>query len=33
VKVHVKNLLKKLGFHSRLEAAVWAVGRGMKPHN
>ena len=30
VKVHVKNLLKKLGFHSRLEAAVWAVGRGMK---
>jgi two-component system nitrate/nitrite response regulator NarL len=31
VKVHVKNLLKKLGFHSRLEAAVWAVGRGMKP--
>ena len=32
VKVHVKNLLKKLGFHSRLEAAVWAVGRGTKPH-
>ena len=31
VKVHVKNLLKKLGFHSRLEAAVWAVGRGTKP--
>jgi len=31
VKVHVKNLLKKLGFHSRLEAAVWAVGRGAKP--
>ena len=30
VKVHVKNLLKKLGFHSRLEAAVWAVGRGTK---
>ena len=30
VKVHVKNLLKKLGFHSRLEAAVWAVGRGAK---
>lgn len=25
VKVHVKNLLKKLGFRSRLEAAVWAV--------
>lgn len=31
VKVHVRNLLKKLGFHSRLEAAVWAVSRGMKP--
>ena len=30
VKVHVKNLLKKLGFRSRLEAAVWAVGRGMQ---
>lgn len=30
VKVHVKNLLKKLGFRSRLEAAVWAVGRGTK---
>jgi len=30
VKVHVKNLLKKLGFRSRLEAAVWAVGRGVK---
>ena len=25
VKVHVKNLLKKLNFHSRVEAAVWAV--------
>jgi len=32
VKVHVKNLLKKLGFRSRLEAAVWAVERGMKPN-
>jgi two-component system nitrate/nitrite response regulator NarL len=31
VKVHVRSLLKKLGFHSRLEAAVWAVGRGAKP--
>jgi len=31
VKVHVKNLLKKLGFRSRLEAAVWAVGRATKP--
>ena len=30
VKVHVKNLLKKLGFRSRLEAAVWAVGRSAK---
>ncbi|MCM5572350.1 two-component system response regulator NarL [Burkholderiaceae bacterium FT117] len=27
VKVHVKSLLKKLGFRSRLEAAVWAVER------
>lgn len=26
VKVHVKNLLRKLGFRSRLEAAVWAIG-------
>ena len=25
VKVHVKNLLKKLGLHSRMEAAVWAL--------
>jgi two-component system, NarL family, nitrate/nitrite response regulator NarL len=25
VKVHVKNLLKKLGLRSRVEAAVWAV--------
>lgn len=25
VKVHVKHLLKKLGLHSRLEAALWAV--------
>ena len=25
VKVHVKKLLKKLNFHSRVEAAVWAV--------
>jgi two-component system nitrate/nitrite response regulator NarL len=30
VKVHVKNLLKKLGFRSRVEAAVWAVGRGIR---
>ncbi|MEJ1298826.1 MAG: two-component system response regulator NarL [Candidatus Sedimenticola sp. (ex Thyasira tokunagai)] len=25
VKVHVKHLLKKLGLHSRVEAAVWAL--------
>ena len=25
VKVHVKHLLKKLGFRSRVEAAVWMV--------
>ena len=25
VKVHVKNLLKKLGLKSRVEAAIWAV--------
>jgi two-component system nitrate/nitrite response regulator NarL len=28
VKVHVKNLLRKLNLRSRLEAAVWAVGQG-----
>ncbi|MEN8178274.1 MAG: two-component system response regulator NarL [Pseudomonadota bacterium] len=28
VKVHVKNLLKKLNLHSRMEAAVWAL-RGL----
>jgi two-component system nitrate/nitrite response regulator NarL len=33
VKVHVNNLLKKLGFRSRLEAAVWAVSRGNKQSN
>jgi len=33
VKVHVKNLLKKLGFRSRLEAAVWAVGRAIGTGN
>ena len=27
VKVHVKNLLKKLNLHSRVEAAVWALKR------
>jgi two-component system nitrate/nitrite response regulator NarL len=25
VKVHVKNLLRKLNLQSRLEAAVWAL--------
>ncbi len=29
VKVHVKHLLKKLNLHSRVEAAVWAVKRGL----
>jgi len=28
VKVHIKNLLKKLKFRSRLEAAVWAIDQG-----
>jgi two-component system, NarL family, nitrate/nitrite response regulator NarL len=27
VKVHIRNLLKKLKFRSRVEAAVWAVAR------
>lgn len=31
VKVHVKNLLRKLHLRSRLEAAVWALGKGMGP--
>ena len=29
VKVHVKNLLRKLKVHSRLEAAVWALSNGF----
>ena len=29
VKVHVKNLLKKLNLHSRVEAAVWIVEKGQ----
>jgi two-component system nitrate/nitrite response regulator NarL len=28
--VHVKHLLKKLGFRSRVEAAVWASGHGLR---
>lgn len=32
VKVHIRNLLKKLKFHSRLEAAVWAVSNGISGH-
>ncbi len=30
VKVHVKSLLRKLNFRSRLEAAIWAVEQGIK---
>jgi two-component system nitrate/nitrite response regulator NarL len=30
VKVHVKHVLKKLGFRSRVEAAVWAAGQGLR---
>lgn len=30
VKVHVKSLLKKLNFRSRVEAAVWAVEQGLR---
>ena len=30
VKVHVKSLLRKLSFRSRLEAAIWAVELGIK---
>lgn len=29
VKVHVQNLLRKLGLHSRVQAAVYAVERGL----
>ena len=29
-KVHVKNLLKKMNFRSRVEAAVWAVEKGFR---
>jgi two-component system nitrate/nitrite response regulator NarL len=30
VKVHVKNLLRKLNLRSRLEAAVWVLGEGNR---
>jgi two-component system nitrate/nitrite response regulator NarL len=30
VKVHVKHVLKKLGFRSRVEAAVWATESGLR---
>lgn len=30
VKVHVKHLLKKLSFRSRIEAAVWAAEQGLR---
>ena len=30
VKVHVKHVLKKLNFRSRVEVAVWASERGFK---
>ncbi|HEX4940448.1 MAG TPA: LuxR C-terminal-related transcriptional regulator, partial [Candidatus Kapabacteria bacterium] len=30
VKVHVKKVLKKLSFRSRVEAAVWAVSQGIR---
>jgi two-component system nitrate/nitrite response regulator NarL len=33
VKVHVKHLLKKLGFRSRVEAAVWASEQGLRPQS
>lgn len=29
-KVHVKNLLKKMNFRSRVEAAVWAAHKGLR---
>jgi two-component system nitrate/nitrite response regulator NarL len=32
VKLHVKAVLRKLGLHSRVEAAVMAVERGLTHH-
>jgi two-component system nitrate/nitrite response regulator NarL len=29
VKVHIKRLMKKLGFRSRVEAAIWATRHGL----
>lgn len=33
VKVHIKNLLKKLKFRSRLEAAVWAIDQNLRTNS
>ncbi|GMR08193.1 MAG: two-component system response regulator NarL [Gammaproteobacteria bacterium] len=33
VKLHVKAILRKLGVHSRVEAAVIAVEHGLSPHS
>jgi two-component system, NarL family, nitrate/nitrite response regulator NarL len=30
IKVHVRNMLKKLGLRSRVEAAVWAVNQNLR---
>jgi two-component system nitrate/nitrite response regulator NarL len=30
VKVHIKSLLRKLNFRSRVELAIWAVEQGIK---
>ena len=32
VKLHIKAILRKLGVHSRVEAAVMAVERGLARH-
>jgi DNA-binding CsgD family transcriptional regulator len=32
VEVHVSNILKKLGFASRTQIAIWAVGKGLAKH-
>jgi DNA-binding NarL/FixJ family response regulator len=33
VRVHLQNVLDKLGVHSRAEAAVWAIRAGIAPAN